>query len=143
MKLTGNWIGGEASNRVLVIAYNTSPNSTYYFVVDPEQRSSLDREISLPGDEYNVSVFPFGENGRPFKRAATVPLPLTIANTGQSGQLSLRLYIVYSKIYYHYVFQFQVMSNNHSLYILSIVTRMEPKSPVLSRMIRILLLPVW
>ena len=71
--MTGDFIDGSTAVGALFIVY--SINSTLYHLV--ERMDKLEAVVSgLPRGEYYMSVFVVEENGEPFRRAATTPIPM-------------------------------------------------------------------
>ena len=73
VRVTGDFIDGSTAVGALFIVY--SINSTLYHLV--ERMDKLEAVVSgLPRGEYYMSVFVVEENGEPFRRAATTPIPM-------------------------------------------------------------------
>ena len=76
IRVSGNWIQRSTARGIIVIVY--SATDIHYHVREERGDRFYVNVERLLGGEYNVSVFVIEKNGRPFERAASTPVSITV-----------------------------------------------------------------
>lgn len=75
--MTGDWIPGSTAWGVLVILYSAT---ALHYEVHERQHDKLDAKVKvLLGGEYNISLFVIENDRKPFERAASTPIKVSVA----------------------------------------------------------------
>ena len=74
--MTGDFISGSSSVRILAIVYSNNSNIHYQFL--PRSETPIAIASGLSNGQYEVSVFVIEESGLPFNRSAATPRNISL-----------------------------------------------------------------
>ena len=85
IRVTSSFIEGANATDALLVVYPVSNNSNVQYIIGSPTEGSMDVTLHvLTGGDYKVSVFAL-ENGRPFRRAVTLPRHVHVDGPNEQG----------------------------------------------------------